>query len=208
MKLLLILFASLLSVTAFGQDKKCEVKMASLTGYYSGDCKKGFANGDGRAEGLDVYEGAFKKGYPYGKGTYTWRNGNMYEGEFVKGDKHGEGVLKMYRAGKDSTVVGFWRRDEYIGREKLSEYKVVSKRNIDRITFRETKGAASDVRISFIKMGVKHNELYGLTVNPSSGLQNTSGGEIIIEQAEFPLVVRLDYSTPNKLKSSTLDVQI
>ena len=34
------------------------------------------------------------KGKPYGKGIYTWSNGEIYDGEWANGLKHGSGVWR------------------------------------------------------------------------------------------------------------------
>ena len=44
----------------------CKVLMKEISGSYSGECKKGLADGKGEAKGVDRYIGAFKKGLPDG----------------------------------------------------------------------------------------------------------------------------------------------
>lgn len=96
--------------------QNCAVEKESLKGKYTGDCKKGKANGKGQAAGTDSYDGEFKSGLPDGEGTYTWKNGTVYQGHFSKGLKQGEGTITYKREGKsDSTVKGFWEKDQYIG---------------------------------------------------------------------------------------------
>jgi hypothetical protein len=65
-----------------------------LTGSYEGECyeKDELAHGKGEAKGADRYVGAFVKGRPDGKGTYTWENGARLEGAFKNGKANGEGV--------------------------------------------------------------------------------------------------------------------
>jgi hypothetical protein len=50
-------------------------------GQWEGDQRNG--NGYERFKGEGVYVGEFKDNKPWGKGTYTWRNGEIYEGEWV-----------------------------------------------------------------------------------------------------------------------------
>ena len=129
----LLIYGNLLS-----QD--CTVKKESLKGTYTGDCKKGKANGKGKAVGTDTYEGEFKSGLPSGEGTYTWKNGNVYTGHFSKGMMDGEGSFVIKKPnGSDSTVHGFWKNDNYVG---LFEhpYKVYNKSSaIDQIDFKYKK---------------------------------------------------------------------
>ena len=97
-------------------QEACKVQMASIAGSYEGDCKKGKANGTGKASGLDQYEGEFKDGLPNGKGHYHWANGNYYDGAWVNGKRQGPGVTTYLKKGKiDSVVTGFWKKDEYVG---------------------------------------------------------------------------------------------
>ena len=67
------LFSMLLIATAsvlIAQDKSdCKVLAETLAESYEGDCKKGLADGKGKAIGTDSYEGGFKKGLPEGEGV-------------------------------------------------------------------------------------------------------------------------------------------
>jgi hypothetical protein len=104
---------NLLAITCKAQD--CTVSVTTLSGKYEGECKKGKADGMGKAVGEDTYEGMFKAGYPDGKGKYTWKNGDWFEGEWIKGNKQGAGVMRYNLLNKDSMVTGFWKKDRYIG---------------------------------------------------------------------------------------------
>lgn len=111
----LLLPGLLLSKIIFCQD--CAVEQASIRGTYTGDCKKGKANGKGKSVGIDRYEGDFKAGLPDGNGIYTWSNGNSFTGHFVKGIKQGKGLLTLKRSGtEDSVIDGYWKNDAYIGK--------------------------------------------------------------------------------------------
>ena len=46
-------------------------------------------------ETISKYEGSVKNGVPWGKGTLTYRNGDIYLGEFENGEKNGFG-LKIF----------------------------------------------------------------------------------------------------------------
>ena len=124
MKSIYLLIACFTFYNSYGQD--CEVLKPELKGKYTGECNNGKAEGKGRAEGEDVYEGQFKKGYPDGQGIYWWKNGNSYSGLFKKGMKDGRGFIHFkLSADTDSTVSGFWKKDKYIG-EYESAYVVYS----------------------------------------------------------------------------------
>lgn len=90
--------------------------MPSIKGTYTGECKKGKAEGSGKSTGTDIYEGEFKGGQPHGKGKYSWANGNWFDGEWVKGQKNGKGTMVYKNSlGKDSVLAGYWKKDEYTG---------------------------------------------------------------------------------------------
>ena len=182
--------------------------MQSINGSYSGGCKKGLAHGYGRAEGLDTYEGGFKKGLPQGEGVYEWRSGKKYEGNFEKGLMHGKGVLTVPRPDADSLITGYWRQDVYIGLKVLPDVGIVSRRNVDRIQVDEYPGPDAQIRIRFLKMGVKNGEITDLSVTAPTGLQQISSGEVIIDYPVFPFSTIITYRTPNKFNTAILDVRV
>ena len=56
------LFLFLILSTGFSinaQTTDCTVNKASISGFYTGECKKGLAHGMGIAQGTDRYEGHF-----------------------------------------------------------------------------------------------------------------------------------------------------
>ena len=73
---------SLVVLTTFTTQaqNKCKVLVKEINVQYHGKCKKGLAQGKGKAEGTDTYSGHFKAGYPNGQGTYIWSNGDNYTG--------------------------------------------------------------------------------------------------------------------------------
>lgn len=98
------------------RSQECIVLNDSLKGTYTGDCKNGKADGQGKAVGVDSYEGGFKAGLAHGQGKYSWKNGNTYTGNWSKGNRDGKGV-STYKISedKDSIVDGYWKKDKYIG---------------------------------------------------------------------------------------------
>lgn len=73
------------------------------------------------------YVGEQKNGQPEGKGVLTDTIGNVFKGSFKKGKKEGYGELTIKNAiGKDSTIVGYWKKDQYLGLYEFP-YKIVSK---------------------------------------------------------------------------------
>lgn len=45
------------------------------------------------ASGSVLYDGAWKEGFPDGKGTYNSKNGGVYTVEILANKKHGKGVI-------------------------------------------------------------------------------------------------------------------
>jgi hypothetical protein len=112
---IIFFFSTFILQKTFSQQ--CVVDNPTIQGTYTGDCKKGKANGKGKSVGTDVYEGDFKAGLPDGSGTYTWSNGSSYTGQFVKGIKQGKGVLTIKQINApDSVVEGYWKNDVYVGK--------------------------------------------------------------------------------------------
>ena len=182
----------------------CKVYPSKITDYYVGECKKGLAHGMGKAEGIDVYEGRFRKGYPDGIGTYTWKNGNSYVGEFDKGLKDGEGEFSFKMYGKDTTTVGFWRDDEYIGKENKPPYKVLQKMSVDRLSFKNSESERDLIEIEFYKSGVRNGSVNNLTIQNSSGAYETVGNILRISNIELPYKGEVRYSTPSALGGSSV----
>lgn len=127
MKAVFFFVALSLTGSAFAQDSNtCEVAVLPITGQYTGECKSNKAHGKGKSVGMDTYEGEFKKGYPDGEGTYTWKNGNFFTGSFKKGIKQGMGEMHFLRPGiTDSVVVGYWEKDLYKGKN-AKPYNIVT----------------------------------------------------------------------------------
>jgi MORN repeat len=147
----------------FAQD--CVVEMPLLKGTYIGDCKKGKANGKGKAVGTDTFEGGFKSGLPEGDGIYIWHNGNRYSGEFAGGFKEGKGIMIYKRENaKDSIVEGYWKKDVYLGREE-SPYRLIYKSK-----------AINDFEVEY-KDDAYHRIVFFIT--------NTSGGGLYIDGTEM-----------------------
>jgi hypothetical protein len=108
------------------QETSCEVLLETIKGKYTGECIDGKATGKGKSEGIDQYEGEFVKGYPDGKGMYTWSDGHYFIGFFNKGRKDGKGDMYYESAsGGDSVITGFWKKDKYFGPYE-KQYEVIT----------------------------------------------------------------------------------
>lgn len=80
-----------------------------------------------KLENGTTYSGDQIKGQPDGKGILTDTLGNVFKGSFKKGKKEGYGEFSFKtQVGRDSLLVGFWKKDLYIGLYEFP-YKVISK---------------------------------------------------------------------------------
>lgn len=176
-----VFFLTLFSgVTAVAQDQTsaCQVLLPQIAGTYEGECKKGLADGMGKAQGIDLYEGCFKKGYPEGHGKYTWKDGASFEGEWKKGQKEGFGILTNHPASRDSILTGYWIDDEYIGTEK-SPYKVNNKGiNILGLNVTRVGTDKDQIAVEFNKNG-KPLSIYSFSVT------EVLGGYSTISKSDF-----------------------
>lgn len=160
-QLFTILFLVSFIFPAFSQTE-CEVLLASVQGKYTGGCKSKKADGQGKAEGTDVFEGNFKSGYPSGEGTYTFKNGDYYKGNFKKGLKDGKGEFHYKKSGaEDSVVNGYWKNDAYVG-TYLYPYIVGQKTDgVTRVNVKEEGGNAARIVTITSQNIIRENSLSG-----------------------------------------------
>lgn len=127
----------------------CKVLLPAISLKYDGTCKKGLAEGIGKAQGTDEYTGSFKKGLPDGKGKYTWQSGNAYDGEWSKGEMNGIGRFSYKREGKkDSIVSGEWRNN--IFQEQKKETFIVHQKtaHISGVEVKQRKSTNNNITIN------------------------------------------------------------
>ncbi len=201
-KYLIALVVLIFGSYTYGQQSNCRVLLPSISGSYSGDCKKGLANGKGTANGIDSYEGHFFKGLPEGKGTYKWANGSYYTGSWKAGMREGQG---KYVAG-DSVVSGFWKADKFLGEKPKPAYKVTLNRNIARYSVVKTVESGNGVQIKVLLGGTENTEIEDFSLAFSSGSEFRNYGTYGIENTSVPLDVTVRYRSWNQLHSTQYDV--
>jgi hypothetical protein len=185
----------------YAQDA-CKVSMQALQGKYEGECKDGKANGNGKAEGVDSYTGMFKNGFPEGNGEYNWANKDKYIGNFRKGQLEGKGEMHYAtKNGKDSIVVGFWKKNKYIGiyehpyvvRDRTGK---VNKVDVQVIQGRKSGGSINITSTSQIGVGPVLTEitvLGGQYINKN--VQSMANSGIArITQIIFPFRARFNFN--------------
>lgn len=194
----MILFVLFLSFQWSPAQSDCQVELAAIKGEYTGDCKKGMADGEGKAKGQDTYEGEFKKGVPHGMGTYSWANGNVYTGEFKKGLKDGKGkLLIQLPGGQTKEQIGFWSEDEYIGENESPyelQYKSPEVLSV-RVQAREGKANENALYIEIQHKGrVQQNPDFGFNITTGNMLSRFKDGTSAkIAVSQFPFGFSLTY---------------
>lgn len=207
----LIFFAGTLILTSFSgsisAQEDCKVLMTTISVHYQGSCKHGLADGKGEASGIDRYTGNFRKGYPYGKGTYVWHTGEKYVGEWKNGLRDGAGVLTFKYMDRDSVLSGVWRDDKYIGEKAVSPYVIEYKEGIGRVTCMRV-GDRPYVQIKFLRNGGEGNIMTNLLMQGSSGSEKISSAFRGFEQAEFPFSCKVRFNAPNAFYTATLNCEV
>ncbi|HKL07951.1 MAG TPA: hypothetical protein VJ896_04200 [Bacteroidales bacterium] len=192
----------LFGTLTFSQDNNnsCKVLLESISGEYSGECKKGLAHGKGVAKGEDVYEGRFKKGFPHGLGKYTWSDGNYYEGRWKNGEKHGKGYL--YNFSKKEKIYGIWKNDHFLREVEEKPYNIHRKIGIAGVSFHKNELLTPyRIQFEFQRDGVKTTIVDDLYINAINGQFYNSASFCGFENVIFPFEATIEFSAPNKFNT-------
>jgi len=182
-------------------QNKCKVLVKEISAQYHGKCRKGLAQGKGKAEGVDTYTGHFKAGYPEGKGTYLWANGDSYTGEWEQGKRSGMGVLTLHFSDGDSIVKGLWKDNKYL-EPVPPKPKIISSINVDHYSFRKTGDLKSSILIDLVQNGSRNIDIDNFLINSSSGIETSVGNSVGYESVNFPVTINVTYYTWNKLHTT------
>ncbi len=140
---------------------------------------------------------------PWGKGSYTWANGDNYTGDWKNGIREGEGELKFKVSEKDTIVSGLWENDRYLG-PKPKEPEVISKTSIDRYNIYKQGDILNRVLIDFQQNGMRNTGITNLLISSNSGTETNLGYLIGYENINFPVVIKVNYTTWNKLRTQQI----
>jgi hypothetical protein len=175
--------------------------MPSISGTYSGECRKGLAHGKGTSQGIDRYSGSFRNGLPDGIGTYAWADGSSYEGRWNKGMKDGGGKMVT----KDSTYSGIWKEDKYIGKEIITPYRVTRSQSVTKSIFLKSNSTNNVIRIRFFQGAVEHGGIQSVDIGYNSGEQFHDGMIYGIQHPSFPIDVRIKFTANNTFGTALID---
>ena len=196
--LLICLVIAALFETAAQSQNDCKVLLPSISSLYEGSCKKGLADGEGEAYGIDHYKGEFRKGFPDGDGTYIWKTGEMYSGEWKKGFREGKGEYTYKYMGKDTVISGIWKEDKYIGEKAIVPYVIEYKNSISRVTC---------VRIGsrpYVKYKFSRGTVYSLLMQGSSGTESNTESFCGHDQVSFPFKGKITFTAPQAFMGASM----
>jgi hypothetical protein len=206
-------FLFVFSVT-FAKGQECKVMVDAIAGNYTGECKKGLADGMGKAVGESItYEGEFKKGYPNGEGTIIFNNGIKFTGELKNGEVYGFGELtgtdgKVQSGYFKGTIENF----RYMGEDKssLQGYRILETERLDNATYTFVN---SDLSGNTVTIKIFENNIREITnfeiLEITSGviqLVTNQGGRLNAEivRVTFPITLGLRYIIPYGTQDTTL----
>jgi len=201
----LLPFLVLIFSLGYSQEP-CKVLKSEIATTYVGKCKKGLAHGKGVATGQDKYEGEFKNGLPFGKGKYTWANGDVYEGNWREGKKEGDGKLTYKKNGVDSTKLGIWKNDVFFKKKLPSPYKIIRSSSVARYSVQKTSNG-NRVFFSFYQNGAINTTVSSLFLSTSSGTTYNLGSRQGFDNVVFPFKCKITYTTTNSLKTFTYNCE-
>lgn len=206
-KHLLITLSLLVSVIHFSysQTETCKVLKPEIAASYSGDCKKGLANGNGIAVGIDKYEGKFKDGLPQGYGTYRYANGDIYEGDFKLGLRSGNGKFTFKYQTRDSSYMGIWKEDQLVKKVVPAAYVITQKVNLQRYTVQKTN-PGNRVMFAIMQNGANNRTVTDLSFAETGGNLINIGQEQGFDNIQFPFNCKVTYNTLNSLRSVSIPI--
>jgi len=199
-------FALALAQLSAQTQSPCQVLLPGISSAYTGGCKKGLAHGQGVADGIDHYEGFFKRGLPDGKGTYKWSTGEIYAGFWREGKRNGTGRYVFLDNGAEAVQDGNWVNDVYTG-PVVPKPMVKYREGVDRYTFVNAGPERKRVLINIYQNGSRNAEISNLQVTSTSGYDTHLGQSFGYDGITFPVTIKLTYTTTNKLHTSTIYVR-
>ena len=199
--LLIVLLIPLLT----NAQEDCKVLLSDLDSVYIGACKNGLAHGIGEAWGDFHYTGKFVKGLPHGKGKAEYPDDKTYNGSWKKGLRDGKGTLTFAENGKIVQKTYVWSKGTKLRELVPAAYKVITKRNINRLRI-YSQGGANGVWFSPTSIGGAASQNDNIRVTGSNGSETNLSSKIGFENVTFPFTGSIKYNTWNKLRTSKFEV--
>ncbi len=198
----------LLFTISLHAQQECRVLLPGIAGKYTGECKKGLAEGTGTASGTDSYTGSFRKGLPDGEGTYTWATGAVYKGQWKKGMRDGYETFTCQVNEKDSIQTGYWGEDIYIGKEQVAPYVIQHKIGVTRASFVKQGKGENFVSFKFARSGSTTYDIDGLIMQGSSGSESVTTAFTGFQHTSFPFECKIQFQAPNLLNYATFNYEM
>ncbi|MFY9151621.1 MAG: hypothetical protein WAO52_06395 [Prolixibacteraceae bacterium] len=186
----------------YSQEQNCKVLKPEIAAKYTGECKKGLANGKGIAEGTDLYDGKFKNGLPHGKGLYRYANGEIYEGDFKNGMKDGNGKFSFKYLGKDSSYSAVWKEGHFIKKITPPPYQIIQSLYVARSTVMKV-GEGNRIMFTFMQNGTDNYSITDLSFAGNAGTSLNIGRDQGYDNISFPFTCKVMYVTSNSLRTAS-----
>ena len=200
---------------SWAQD--CKVNLAAFTSY-EGECKKGKANGQGKASAENYYyQGAFKKGLPQGQGKLVFADGTEFAGAWDQGKAYGYGTMK-YSDG--NLKQGYWKGEipniNYTGEDEgsLAGYKVLYSEGLDDARLKIVKNGEGEGKVVLKVRDLQNKQIFDLDFSERTGgdvrRPQTINGGIVTElnNVAFPFKGTLRYFVFNESANFRIPVLI
>jgi hypothetical protein len=203
----IILFLTQNSYSQNDDKSACKVLLPTISEEYNGACKDGLAHGVGTAKGIDLYTGKFKKGFPNGKGKYTWADGSYYEGMWRAGKKSGKGFLYTATTGKE--LKGIWKDDDFYKEIVDPPYQVIIKNGITGISFYEKNDSEPyRIEVVFQRDGGRTGIVDNLDLMSSTGMGTMSNGFTGYENMKFPFEGNIEFTGLSKMGTTIINYKV
>jgi hypothetical protein len=98
-----------------------------------------------------------------------------------------------------------WENDIFIKEMSSSPYKVFIARDIDRYSVKRT-GDGNKITLQIFKMGISNVDITDFNFNVDNGMYKQISNKYIYDQLIFPLTVKINYTTTNKLRTREINV--
>ena len=106
----------------------------------------------------------------------------------------------------DSLVTGYWKEDRYLGEKVIAPFRIMSSMSVARSTIRKTISYGTGVKIKILLGGSDNTDIENFSLAYDSGNEYRLGNIYGIQDAYFPLYVKVMYRTWNQLHTSQYDV--